>query len=77
MDELYRINLAAIITQADLIAQIKDAEGTDEEKQEAIRYSMRGILFALQNIGVIPETLDVEEDIALDLLTPIMAEVLR
>lgn len=77
MDELYRISLEAIVGQAERIAQIKDAEGTDEEKHEALQYSMRGILFALQNIGVIPATQDVEEDIALDLLTPIMAEVLR
>ncbi|OMD92412.1 hypothetical protein BSK49_03805 [Paenibacillus odorifer] len=77
MDELYRINIEAILAQANLIAQLKDSEGTDNEKTIALRESMRGILGALQSIGVIPEAQAVEEDIALDRLTPIMAEVLR
>lgn len=77
MEELYRINLAAILTQAGLLAQVNDSIGTDEEKAEAIRESLRGIFFAMQNLGVIPETQAVEEEIALDAFTPILAEVLR
>ncbi|MEC0167483.1 hypothetical protein [Paenibacillus graminis] len=77
MDELYRINIAAILTQAGLLAQVNASIGPDEEKVEAIRESLHGILFAAQNIGVIPAAQAVEEEIILDVLTPILAEVLR
>ncbi|OKP81843.1 hypothetical protein A3844_24985 [Paenibacillus helianthi] len=76
MDELYRINIEGILTQAGLLAQVNDAIGTDEGKAEAIRESLRGILGAAQNIGIIPAIQAIEEEIALDMITPILAEVL-
>ncbi|MFC6652080.1 hypothetical protein ACFTAO_12725 [Paenibacillus rhizoplanae] len=77
MDELYRINVEGILTQSGLLAQVNASVGTDEEKAEAIRESLRGIMGAMQNIGVIPAAQAVEEEIILDVLTPILAEVLR